>query len=162
MTVFEQAFQIVVGTEGGYVNDPADPGGETKYGISKRAYPHVDIAALTLADAQALYQLGYWTPVAGDDLPPPLAFITFDAAVNCGVGAAARWLQAALGVAQDGVIGPATIAAAHAAQPGWGVMAEVVGLRLAFMTGLPTWRRFGKGWGRRLCRLPYQALGITT
>ena len=160
MSAFDRCFAIVVGTEGGYVNDPNDPGGETKYGISKRAYPDVDIAALTVGDARVIYLRDYWNKVRGDDLPAELALLVFDAAVNSGVSRAVRWLQATVHVIEDGVIGPKTIAAVEAVQPGWPLLAEYTLLRLLFMTGLPSWKRYGNGWARRLCRLPYQALGV--
>ena len=162
MTVFEQAFAVVVGTEGGLTNNPSDPGGRTKFGISQRAYPALDIAALTLDDARAIYHADYYAKIRGDDLPPPLAFLLFDGAVNCGVGRSVRWLQLALGVAQDGIIGPVTLAAAHASTPGWRVLADVVALRTMFTSNLPTWRVFGHGWSLRLARLPYQAMAIST
>ena len=160
MTPFEQAFVMVVNTEGGYTDNKSDPGGRTKFGISQRSYPALDIAALTLDDARGLYRTGYWDRIRGDEMPPPLAFLTFDAAVNNGVGRSVRWLQTALGVAADGVIGPATLAAVHAAVPGWHVMAEVVAQRTMFMATLPTFRVFGRGWSIRLARLPYQAMSI--
>ena len=159
MTAFEQAFGIVIGSEGGYVDNAADPGGRTKYGISQRSYPALDIAAMTLLDAQVIYKRDYWDKVRGDDLPPPLALLVFDAAVNCGLGRAARWLQAAVGVGQDGITGPGTLAAVQAGV-GWQVMARFGTERLIFMAGLPTWRQFGKGWAARLERLPYQAMSM--
>ena len=111
MTWFEQCFKQLIHHEGGYVNDPKDPGGETKYGISKRSYPDVDIAALTLEQAQAIYLRDYWMRARCDELPPAIAFLVFDCAVNSGIGQAIRFLQRAVGVADDGLIGPMTIAA---------------------------------------------------
>lgn len=173
MDSFTRAFAVVVGEEGGYGADPADPGNwtggavgagalhGTKFGISAAAYPTLDIAGLTLAQAQAIYRRDYWDPVAGDALPPPLALIVFDAAVNNGVDRAARWLQGAVGVAQDGEIGPQTRAAvaARAADPA-PLCAEFMAQRTVFMAGLPTWRDFGLGWARRLCALPWQAMRL--
>ena len=174
MTVFEKAFAVVVGEEGGFDATPADPGnwtggavgqgtlGGTKFGISAAAYPTLDIRALALADARAIYRRDYWDHVQGDALPPPLALLVFDAAVNNGVGRAARWLQTAVGVAADGEIGPATLAALAAAVArdggGAGLCAEVLAQRMTFMAALPTWRVFGLGWARRLCALPYRSL----
>ena len=85
---FAKAFAIVIGEECGYCNDVADPGGATKYGISHAAYPDLDIASLTLADAQAIYRRDYWDKISGDRLDPRLALLVFDAAVNNGVGRA--------------------------------------------------------------------------
>ena len=81
MTSFDNAFDRVIGHEGGYVNNSKDPGGETKYGISKRAYPTLDIKSLTLADAKAIYKRDYWDRAQCDALPPGVAFDVFDAAV---------------------------------------------------------------------------------
>jgi len=81
---FQAAFTLVVGAEGGYVNDPNDPGGETKYGISKRSFPDVDIANLTLEQAQQIYLTRYWEPLQIDDKPWNIALLKFDAAVNQG------------------------------------------------------------------------------
>ena len=171
---FERLFAIVVGIEGGYSAERADPGnwtggavgaGElrgTKFGISAAAYPTLDIANLTLADAQAIYRRDYWDRVCGDDLPPPLALIVFDAAVNNGVARAARWLQRAGGVAEDGVIGPVTLAAVTGgARDPAALCAEFLAQRLVFMASLLTWRDFGLGWARRLCALPWQAMALS-
>lgn len=88
MSFFDAAFQVVVGIEGGYVNDPLDPGGETKYGISKRAYPNLNIANLTLEDAKAIYRRDYWDRCACDTMPWERAICVFDCAVNEGPGVA--------------------------------------------------------------------------
>lgn len=98
---FQEAFKFTLPWEigpkgmidGGYTNDPDDPGGETKWGISKRAYPHLDIKNLTLAQACDLYDHNYWQLSGCDSLPLPLAAVVFDTAVNCGVGRAKEWLQ---------------------------------------------------------------------
>lgn len=146
---FDQAFDILIGHEGGYVNNPSDPGGETKFGISKRAYPDVDIANLTLDQAKAIYKRDYWDRAQCDTLPHDVAFQVFDTAVNSGIGQSIRFLQRAVGVADDGVVGPLTINAVKR------IDAEVVaarfnGQRLDFMTRLSTWDVFGKGWARRV------------
>ena len=172
---FGRAFRIVIGEEGGYDANAADPGNwtggrcgagqclGTKFGISAASYPLLDIAGLELDGARAIYRRDYWDRVQGDALPPPLALLVFDAAVNNGVGRAARWLQIAAGVRVDGLIGAQTLAAtAAAAGRGAGLMAEFQAQRLAFMAGLPTWRTFGLGWARRLCRLPFAALEMMT
>jgi lysozyme family protein len=165
-------FDVVVGHEGGFTSDPQDPGNwtggavgagscrGTKFGISAAAYPAVDIANLTVDMAKSIYQRDYWQPIAGDRLPAPLALLAFDAAVNSGVGRAARWLQLVSQVPQDGMIGPRTLATIDliARQPE-GVTrlcTEFLAQRLWFMTTLPTWKTFGLGWARRLCSLPYE------
>jgi len=112
MAYFDDCFDKLLGHEGGYVFNPADPGGETKWGISKRSYPNLDIKNLTVEDAKRIYWRDYWLRCGCEDLPRGLAFDVFDAAVNSGANQAARWLQTALGVRADGVIGPDTKAAA--------------------------------------------------
>ena len=97
---------------------PGDGGGLTRYGIDATDHPNVHVSSLTLAQALAIYHGGEWTAIRGDSLPPDLALVTFDAAVNCGVEHAAKWLQMAVGLTEsdvDGKIGPQTIAAAEAA-----------------------------------------------
>lgn len=149
MDYFEQCFERLIGHEGGYVFDARDPGGETKYGISKRAYPQIDIKALTLIHAQAIYRRDYWDKCRCGELPEGVAFDVFDAAVNSGPAQAARWLQGAVGAQADGIIGPATLAAVRKL-PASTVRARLSGVRLDFMTNLPTWPAFGKGWARRI------------
>lgn len=174
MDAFGQAFAFVVGHEGGYGADPADPGnwtggrcgiGEcrgTNWGVSAAAYPQLDVRSLTRVQAEEIYRRDYWDRAGCGGLPPPLALLVFDAAVNNGVGRAARWLQAVLGVAQDGAVGPATLAALEArVGQGAALCAEFQAKRLIFMAGLPTWRTFGGGWARRLCALPFQAVQMS-
>ena len=112
---FDQIFERTVGFEGGYVNDPNDPGGETKYGISKRAYPDLDIARLTLAQAKAIYSRDYWDRLNLDQIKPEvIAGEIFDTAVNMGLTQAALITQRALSffgekLIEDGILGPQTI-----------------------------------------------------
>lgn len=146
---FETAFARLLGHEGGYVADSRDPGGETKFGISKRAYPHLDIKSLTLAEAKAIYRRDYWDRAQCDRLPGGVAFEVFDAAVNSGPGQAVRWLQRAVGVADDGHVGPLTLAAVARMDPE-ALQARYNGLRLDFMTRLSGWDAFGRGWARRI------------
>lgn len=164
--LFDAAFAEVIGNEGGYVNDPNDPGGETKYGISKRSYPHLDIPNITLEQAEQIYLTDYWQKAGCDLCPAALAIIQFDCAVNNGVGQAVRLLQQGLGVAADGIIGPQTKAAlehsAGSADTLTNVITNVHGGRISLMAGLPTWPTYGKGWSRRLARLPYRAAQIAT
>ena len=151
MENFERAFAVVVGVEAGYVNNPDDPGGETKYGISKRAYPNVDIAGLTLGTAQAIYRADYWNAVQGDSLPWPFALLVFDCAVNQGQGIAQRLMQSALGVAVDGVIGPKTIAAAQSSTVDhW---AAFMTLRRHRYEQSPKYPIFGDGWTNRMFKV---------
>lgn len=112
---FLDAFKVVIGHEGGYVNDPNDRGGETKYGISKRSYPNKDIANLTLEDAKAIYYVDFWHQLRLDEVTDyQIALEIFDTAVNCGVNTAVIIAQKALSflgtkTATDGIIGSKTI-----------------------------------------------------
>jgi lysozyme family protein len=146
---FDQAFERLLGHEGGYVNNPHDPGGETKFGISKRSYPGEDIAGLTEDRAKQIYFRDYWGPAGCDSVPDGLRFELFDMAVNSGVRAAIKTLQSALGETADGVLGPLTIQAANSINP-LRAAAKMSGARLAMMADLPTWPAFGRGWAKRI------------
>src|SRR5690606_35419583 len=120
---FLRAVEVVLEHEGGYVNDPRDPGGETKYGISKRSYPDLNISSLTRGDAIAIYYRDWWKRYGYDRLQDDaVATKVFDMAVNMGASTAHRLLQEALvflgyDIAVDGIIGPQTIGAANRADP---------------------------------------------
>ena len=150
---FEQAFTKLIGHEGGYVNHPDDPGGETNWGVTRRVAEENGYTGtmrnFTKDDAMAIYDRRYWMKVSADELPEAVRFDVFDAAVNSGPKQATKWLQRALGVEDDGVIGAQTMAAAKAAD-GAKLAARFNGQRLMFMTDLPTWSSFGKGWARRI------------
>lgn len=146
---YDQAFELLIGHEGGYVNHPNDPGGETKYGISKRAYPNEDIAGLTLERAKAIYRRDYWDRVQCDSLPAAVRFDVFDVAVNSGTTTAIRMLQRAAFAEVDGVIGPRTRLALQT-MPVHQLVARINGARLNFMADLPTWPTFGRGWAKRI------------
>lgn len=148
---FPKFMDRLLSHEGGYVNDPQDPGGETKWGISKRTYPHIDIKNLTRDGAIALYRRDFWEASQADDLPPAVGFQLLDGAVNSGIDRATQWLQRAARVADDGKIGPVTRAALKAADPN-DLVLRFLAERLDFMTGLGTWQRFGKGWARRIAQ----------
>lgn len=150
---FEQAFTQLLGHEGGYVNHPSDPGGETNWGVTKRVAQENgyqgSMRDFTKDDAMAIYDRMYWIKISADNLPDAVRFDAFDAAVNSGVGQAIKWLQRAVGVADDGVIGQQTLNAIAAAN-GDVVAKRFNGQRLMFMTNLSTWQTFGKGWARRI------------
>lgn len=149
MIMFDKFIDRVLSHEGGYVNDPRDPGGETKFGIAKRSYPHIDIKNLTREQAIEIYRTDFWQRVQGDQLPEAFVFQALDAAVNHGIGNSVRWMQRAVGAADDGVIGPVTLARVKRFDP-----ADLVLLfnaeRLEFYTKLSTFDAFGRGWARRV------------
>ncbi|CAB4124411.1 zliS Lysozyme family protein [uncultured Caudovirales phage] len=141
--------EVVLKSEGGYVNDPHDPGGDTNFGISKRAYPSVDIKHLTKEGAIAIYKKDYWDRVKGDDLPIGLDLVVLDAAVNSGVSQSVKWLQRSVGVVDDGTIGPKTFIAV-AQHDTTKTIEDCLHQRLLFLKGLKNWPRYGKGWLSRL------------
>jgi lysozyme family protein len=147
---FDRAFEAVLGHEGGYVNDPRDAGGETKYGISKRSYPHLNIAALTLDDAKAIYKRDFWDRAQADELPYRVGFQLFDGAVNSGVSQSVKWLQRAVGVADDGILGPVTLAAALAVRNSHKLVALYNAERLESLTTFGGWPTYSRGWSRRV------------
>lgn len=153
---FERAFDMVIGHEGGLVDNPADPGGLTKFGISQRAYPGEDIRNLTMARAQELYRHDYWNPIRGDQLPVPLAICLFDMAVNSGVSQAVRTLQKAIDVPIDGVLGPGTLGKALSL-PTEILVAYMQAERLMYLVSLPTFTNFGRGWIRRVLSTAIEA-----
>ena len=152
---FDDAFTRLLGHEGGYVNHPADPGGETNWGISKRSYPQVDIKALTQEQAKWIYRRDFWEPLG--DAHPAIKFQAFDFAVNSGVATAVRKLQVAVGVADDGHWGPKS-AQALAAMDVNDVLMRFMAQRLRFWVRCSAWPTMGAGWINRAAgQLDYAA-----
>jgi lysozyme family protein len=151
---FDAAFTLVLGVEKGFVDDPADPGGATRFGITERlARKHGylgDMSALPLPIAQHIAAVEFWIPCRCDALPPELAYQVFDAAYNSGPSQAIKWLQEALDVPVDGVFGGATASAIAGAANVDKVVMRYDALRLIFMANLPTWPSFARGWARRI------------
>jgi lysozyme family protein len=149
---FERAFIDLLGNEGGYANNPADPGGETMYGITQataRRNGYLgQMRDMSLDLAKIIYRAEYWDD-AFDQFPYPVAFQLFDSAVNSGPNTTAKWLQRCLGVTADGKIGAETLEAAKYMEP-MRLILLFNAARLEFMTGLPAWLTFGRGWARRI------------
>lgn len=143
----------LVGSEGGYSNrNPKDdPGGETKWGISKRAYPKLDIKNLTVEHASQIYIRDYLTPFINAKLSDSTVFQMLDFAVNSGVVGATKVLQKELKLVSDGVLGPKSIAKILATSESDLVML-VTAARLDFMAGLKNWDANSKGWAHRLAQ----------
>jgi lysozyme family protein len=165
---FDIAFTITIGEEGSTLDlTYSDRGNWTsgivgvgqlqgsKYGVSAYAYPQEDIAAMTLDRAKEIYHADRWEPNRGDDLPSVLAITMFDAAVNNGTERAAKWLQQVLGVAQDGIIGPVTLAAVGGGD-GIDLARQFHQLRAHEMIHFGTWTTFADGWENRLTGLPFR------
>ena len=145
---FKKAIEIILKHEGGYVNHPSDPGGETKYGISKRSYPHLDIKNLTKDQAREIYYKDFWKKMRCDQMPYSVALNVFDFGVNAGSSQSAKTLQRALGVSQDGIIGKITLGKLKSSDNKQ-VIALFVGYRVSFYQGLSTFKVFGAGWLKR-------------
>lgn len=152
METFDRCFDLLIGNEGGYVNDQNDPGGKTMWGVTEdvaREFGYSgEMSDLPKTTAMSIYRQQYWLPWM-DNAPMPLAFELFDCAVNCGAGTAAKLLQKTLGVVQDGVVGPKTMAAASAANPA-ALWASYISARLDYYTRLPGWKHYAAGWARRV------------
>jgi lysozyme family protein len=151
--VFDRAFDFVIKWEGSdYEDVPGDPGGPTKYGIDQRDHPNVDIENLTLAHARQIYYHTYWLGSGSPSYPSPVDMVFFNFAVNTGKGEAARFLQKALGVDADGVVGPITMGALSKAAPE-DVAKSMVDHADAFYKALgaerPSMRKFLRGWLNR-------------
>ena len=151
---FSKVIEMVLEHEGGYVNHPSDPGGETKYGISKRAYPDVNIADLTEEDAEEIYFNDYWSRIKGEELPAGVACVVMDYAVNSGISRASKALQSVCGIANgDGIIGPASLNAVWTTVKNTSeedVINAVTTQRQEFIRALKIYDTFGKGWERRI------------
>ena len=164
---FEQCFALVLKNEGGYVDNPADPGGATNLGCTKavweqyigRSVTKDDIKALTPNDVMPLYKAKYWDTIKGDDLPEGVDYAVFDFAINSGPSRAAKALQSVLSVTVDGQIGSATLRALETANPRE-VATAICEARLAFLQSLPTYGTFGKGWSRRVAEVEQTAFNM--
>lgn len=149
---FDKAFALLLAHEGGYSDQKADPGGKTKFGITEavaRQYGYRgEMKDLPVETAKAIYKGQYWDDLF-DQLPFIVAFNVFDGCVNSGVSRSVKWLQAAVGVSQDGLFGPNTLAATLSQNP-FDVIRKYNAERLMFLTGLSIWPDFGRGWARRV------------
>lgn len=149
---FDQYFEWLVPWEGSaYENVPGDPGGPTKYGIDQRSHPKENIRGMTRERAKQIYRDEYWNAIAGDRLQPKTAWAVMDCAVNCGSRQAGRWLQRALFILEDGIIGPITEGKA-AKWDDTHLARKVLDFREAHYRALgarPRFRKFLKGWLNR-------------
>ncbi|WP_335956454.1 glycoside hydrolase family 108 protein [Acinetobacter bereziniae] len=166
---FDKAFERLIGHEGGYSTDREDlgnwTGGKvgkgvfkgTKYGIAANTYPNLDIKNLTIEQAKAIYKKDWWDKLGADQLHPAIVYQLWDFAVNAGKSRAVKELQQAVGVPDDGIIGPKTIAAVKAKDVN-DVLLLLASERLSFYTSLKTWSTYGKGWTNRVAEnLKYAA-----
>jgi lysozyme family protein len=164
---YDAALSRVLAHEGGYTNHPSDPGGPTNFGITISDYRRyvmpaasaADVRAMTLDQAKDIYRTKYWNALSCDALPAGVDYAVFDYGVNSGVSRSAKVLQRMLDVAEDGVIGPMTLAAAKNCAAT--VLIEAIcDERLRFLKSLRTWPVFGKGWGHRVADVKQTALAM--
>ncbi|WP_374834623.1 glycoside hydrolase family 108 protein [Paenochrobactrum pullorum] len=151
------ALDLMFGHEGGYVNNPSDPGGPTKYGITHktlaahrgiRSVSAAQVQALTKTEAAEIYRRSYWTQAGGDLLPVGIDYMAFDYGVNSGPAQAIKSLQRVVGSTIDGIVGGQTVSAVHSYKGD--LIAAYGAERLRFMRSLKTWSSFGKGWEKRV------------
>lgn len=148
MNGFDEAVDFVLRHEGGYSNNPKDPGGETNFGISARAYPGLYLSGLTRDQAKEIYRRDFWDKLPAG-LPDRLSAVVFDCAVNCGLSRATRLLQKAMGVDADGIWGlksQAAVARLGEAE----CISRFATERILFYAGLKEFPVFGKGWVKRV------------
>lgn len=162
MDKFLKYLEYVLVHEGGYVNNPKDPGGATNFGVTQAVYNEYlnscgkkaqSVAVITRREVEAIYRIRYWMRVRGDELPPGWDYAAFDLGVNSGTSRAIKFLQATAnkygaGLEEDGVMGAKTVAAIKALPRE--AFDDFIDMRLNFMKGLKTWDVFGKGWAKRV------------
>ena len=154
---WNKCLEAILHHEGGYVNHPKDPGGETNLGVTKRVYEEhngtKDMKDLTVEDVSPIYKKGYWDKLKGDDLPSGLDLCVFDFGVNAGPGRAAKFLQTQIGTVADGGIGPNTLKKLNKHIEDNGLqdtIEEYQGNRQSYYENLRNFSTFGKGWSRRV------------
>lgn len=156
---FSRALTAVLVHEGGYVNHPKDPGGATNKGVTQAVYDGFrrrasakiqSVRGITDKEVRAIYKRQYWDFARCDALPAGVDYMVFDGAVNSGPSRSIRWLQSALGVSVDGMIGEETIGAAQAHPDRNALIARVCAIRMRFLRSLRTWPYFGRGWTSRV------------
>ena len=164
---FSEALEVILHHEGGYVNHPKDPGGETNLGVTKRVYEDFggtkDMKELTKEDVEPIYKKNYWDKVKGDDLPEGLELGIFDFGVNAGPCRAAKFLQRMIGTTVDGGIGPMTLAKVNEYVKE-NTIEETIekyqSMRQEYYESLSTFETFGRGWTRRVEETTKMALDL--
>jgi lysozyme family protein len=155
---YAKCLELVLKHEGGFVHHKRDPGGATNFGVTQAVYDEYrrrnklavqSVRHITSKEVSDIYRNQYWDAVKADELPEGVDYTVFDFAVNSGVRRSAQFLQRAVGVVDDGKIGPMTLAAVRGRKPG-DVIQDINAARLAFLRRLPTWDAFGRGWARRV------------
>ena len=161
---WEKSLEVILHHEGGYVNHPKDPGGETNMGVTKRVYEDFggtkDMKDLTHEDVEPIYKKNYWDRVKGDDLPEGLDLMIFDFAVNAGTGRAAKFIQRLVNTTVDGGIGPNTLGKIKEYVVTYGIEETITSyalMRQNYYESLSTFDTFGRGWTRRVSEVTEKA-----
>lgn len=164
---YDKCLELILHHEGGYVNHPKDPGGETNLGVTKRVYEEwggtKDMVDLLVEDVAPIYEKNYWGRTKCDDLPSGLDLCVFDFAVNAGPGRAAKYLQQIIGTTVDGGIGPNTLKAVYnyVEEVGvQGMIEEYQSGRQSYYEQLSTFETFGRGWTRRVSETTEEAIAL--
>jgi len=162
---YEKCLEAILHHEGGYVNHPKDPGGETNFGVTKKVYDAwggtKDMKDLLIEDVAPIYKKNYWHKVKGDSLPNGLDLCIFDFGVNAGPGRAAKYIQTQIGTIADGGIGPNTLSKLdeYVARAGLEkTITEYQRVRQDYYESLSTFATFGRGWTRRVQETTKMAL----
>lgn len=164
---WDDCFAMVIKSEGGFVNNPKDPGGMTNLGVTRSAWEaylnrkvtEAEMRALTPETVKPFYKAMYWDRIKGDQLPSGIDYAAYDLAVNSGPSRAAKYLQEIAGVPVDGVIGPQSMQAIMACDPKETADA-ICDMRLDFLKKLPTFDTFGKGWSRRVAEVKAKSMSM--
>jgi lysozyme family protein len=163
-TNWKRSFELMLQSEGGFVNHPSDPGGMTNLGVTKATWENwigrqsdeAEMRGLTPEKVEPLYKKKYWDAVRGDELPAGISYLLFDFAVNAGVGRSIKTLQNAVGVTPDGGFGPMTMAAVQAVDP-VDLIERFSQAKEDFYRSLTTFATFGKGWLNRVADVKVKA-----
>lgn len=163
---YADAMKILMVFEGGKVDHPDDPGGRTNMGVIQRNFtayllrkglPSRDVYTMTIAERDEIYRLEYANRVRFDDLPPGIDLVMLDGSVHSGVSQAVKWLQRALGITADGIIGATTLAHVEQHPDHDKLVASILERRMLFLRNLKGWKTFGKGWTSRINQLRSKA-----
>lgn len=161
---WKRSFELMLKSEGGFVNHPQDPGGMTNLGVTKRVWEswvgresnEVEMRSLTPEMVEPLYKRKYWDACRCDELPEGLDYLVFDFTVNAGPGRSIRTLQTAVGTTPDGAIGPKTLAAVRA-MDSHELIEKFSVAKTKFYESLPTFSTFGRGWLNRVADVKVKA-----
>jgi len=162
---WKKSFELMLESEGGYVNNPADSGGMTNLGVTKATWENwvgresdeSEMRGLTPEKVEPLYKKKYWDAVRADELPSGIDYLIFDMGVNSGPGRSIMLLQSAVGVTPDGGFGPMTMAAVQAVDPVT-LIERFSAEKVVFYRSLNTFATFGNGWLNRVAKVKAEAL----